>query len=358
MLPFGSALYIFRTLDHTPLCRSNSIKAFDFKMSAKVKEPIAIVGSACRFAGGSNSPSKLWETIREPSDHRRVIPESRFYPDGFYQHDGSRHDRTDVKHAYLLDGDPAAFDAEFFGVKPVEAKALDPQQRFLMEVAYEALENAGIPLSYLKGSDTGVYVGSMFHDYASIVLRDLTDLPLYAATGTGASLLSNRLSYFFDWHGPSVTLDTACSSSLVALHLAVQALRNGEARVALVCGVNLILGPENFIIESKLKMLSPDGRSRMWDQDANGYARGEGVGVLVLKTLHAAEEDGDDIECVIRETAINQDGASESAGITMPNAAAQEALIRTTYAKAGLDLNKAGDEPQYFGECLDYAVIH
>lgn len=317
-------------------------------MSGSNNEPIAIVGSACRFAGGVNSPSKLWELLREPRDLRCVIPDSRFNPIGFYHASGSYHGRTNVKHAYIIQEDPGAFDAEFFGIKPVEAKAMDPQQRLLMEVAYEALENTGIPIESMRGSDTGVYVGAMLHDYSTLILRDLSDLPVYTATGTGASILSNRLSHFFDWHGPSITLDTACSSSLVATHLAVQALRAGDTKIALACGSNMILGPENFIIESKLKMLSPQGRCRMWDEDADGYGRGEGLGVLVLKTLGAALKDGDHIECIIRETALNQDGASNYGGITMPNAFAQEALIRTTYAKAGLELGISENRPHFF----------
>jgi acyl transferase domain-containing protein len=315
-------------------------------MSPRASEPIAIVGSACRFAGDASSPSKLWDVLQNPKDLLQKIPASRFNADAFYHPDGSYHGHSNVKHAYLLNEDMAAFDAEFFGIKAAEAKAMDPQQRLLMETTYEALEAAGMPITNLKESDTGVYVGVMFNDYACMLLRDFQDIPTYYATGTGQSILSNRISYFFNWHGPSVTIDTACSSSLVAVHMAVQALRAGDSRMAVACGSNLILDPMNFVIESKLKMLSPDGRSRMWDQEANGYARGEGVATLVLKTLSAALEDGDHIECIIRETALNQDG--QSAGITMPSPSAQEALIRSTYAKAGLDLLSAKDRPQYF----------
>ncbi|KAF4625319.1 hypothetical protein G7Y89_g12847 [Cudoniella acicularis] len=315
-------------------------------MSNHQNEPIAVVGSACRFAGDASSPSKLWDILQNPTDLRQEIPPSRFNPGAFYHPDGSHHGHSNVRHAYLLNEDLAAFDAEFFGIKPVEAKAIDPQQRFLLEIVYEGLESAGIPISELRGSDTGVYVGVMFNDYGTMLLRDYQDVPTYYATGTGQSILSNRISYFFDWHGPSVTLDTACSSSLVAVHMAVQALRSGDSRMALACGTNLIIGPEGFIIESKLSMLSPDGRSRMWDQGANGYARGDGVAAVVLKTLSAALEDGDYIECIIRETGLNQDGATP--GITMPSATAQEALIRSTYAKAGLNLLAPNDRPQYF----------
>ncbi|KAI0014683.1 putative polyketide synthase [Xylariomycetidae sp. FL0641] len=315
-------------------------------MSFRSREPIAVVGSACRFAGDISSPTTLWNLLRAPVDVLREIPPSRYNPDGFYHQHASHHGHTNVRHAYLLNEDVAAFDAEFFGVKLVEAKAMDPQQRFLLEVAYEALESAGMTVSSLRGSDTGVYVGVMFNDYGTMLLRDFQDIPTYYATGTGQSILSNRLSYYFDWHGPSMTVDTACSSSLVAVHLAVQALRAGDCRTALASGTNLMLGPEGFVIESKLNMLSPDGRSRMWDQDANGYARGDGVACIVLKTLSAALQDGDHIECVLRETGINQDGATP--GITMPSALAQEALIRRTYVRAGLDLGRPSDRPQYF----------
>lgn len=282
-------------------------------MSSRASEPIAIVGSACRFAGSASSPSRLWERLRDPIDLRREIPYDRFSAEGFYHPKGTYHGHSNVRHAYLLDEkmDPSAFDAEFFGVKPAEAKAMDPQQRFLLEVVYEAIESAGLTMTSMAGSDTAVYVGSMFDDYGTMILRDIQDTPTYFATGTGRSLLSNRISYFFDWHGPSISVDTACSSSLVAVHMAVQCLRAGECRTSLACGTNLILGPENFIVESKLGMLSPDGRSRMWDQGANGYARGDGVAALVLKTLSAALEDGDHIECIIRETALNQDGATQ-----------------------------------------------
>ncbi|KAF2630541.1 putative polyketide synthase [Macroventuria anomochaeta] len=309
-------------------------------------EPIAIVGSGCRFAGGVDSPSKLWELLREPRDIRREIPRERFSVQGFYHPDGAYHGHSNVQHAYLLEQDPSHFDTDFFGIKPSEAKSMDPQQRILMETVYEAIEAAGMTISGLKGSDTSVFAGLMTNDYGMLLTRDLAHVPTYHATGISSAIVSNRVSYFFDWHGPSMTVDTGCSASLVALHLAVQSLRNGECGMALACGTNLILGPEYFVIESKLKMLSPDGQSKMWDQDANGYARGDGVTAVVLKTLSAALADGDHIECIIRETGLNQDGATP--GITMPSASAQEALIRNVYAKAGLDLRSDTDRPQYF----------
>ena len=310
------------------------------------QEPIAIVGTACRFAGGVDSPSKLWDLLREPRDVRSEISRDRFDVKGFYHPNSSQHGHANVRHSYMFDHDPTFFDAEFFGINPIESRAMDPQQRVLLETVYEALESSGMSIEKLRGSDTGVYAGVMCGDYEAVLLRDLDVAPTYWAVGTSRAVLSNRISYFFDWHGASVTVDTACSSSLVAVHQAIQALRAGDSRMAVACGSNLILGPEMYVIESKVKMLSPDGLSRMWDKDANGYARGEGVGAIVLKTLSAALADGDDIECIIRETGLNQDGATT--GLTMPSAEAQRALIHKTYKKAGLDLNVAADRPQYF----------
>lgn len=309
-------------------------------------EPIAIIGSGCRFPGGANSPSKLWELLREPRDLLTPIPESRFNPTSFYHEDGLHHGTSNIKDSYLLSEDHRHFDAQFFGIKPVEANSVDPQQRLLLETVYEGVESAGLSIAGLQGSNTAVYVGLMSGDYADLLNRDPNGFPTYFATGTARSILSNRVSYFFDWHGPSMTIDTACSSSLVALHQAVQTLRSGDCKVAIAAGSNLILGPEQYIAESKLKMLSPESRSRMWDRDADGYARGDGIASVVLKTLRQAIADGDHIECVVRETGINQDGRTK--GITMPSPIAQATLIRETYAKANLDLDKASDRPQFF----------
>ncbi|RHZ44089.1 uncharacterized protein CDV56_101092 [Aspergillus thermomutatus] len=268
----------------------------------------------------------------------------RYDADGFYHPDGLHHGSSNVRHAYTLTEDVRHFDASFFQISANEAAAIDPQQRLLLEVVYEALESAGQPIEDLRGSDTAVIVGQMCADYNDILTRDLETMPTYFATGTSRAIMANRVSYAFDWHGPSWTIDTACSSSLVAVHQAVQLLRAGDSRVAIAAGSNLLLGPEPYIAESKLKMLSPDGRSRMWGANANGYARGDGVAAVVLKTLSAALEDGDSIECIIRATGVNQDGRTK--GITMPSSAAQAELIRKTYEAAGL--SPLHDRPQYF----------
>ena len=198
----------------------------------------------------------------------------------------------------------------------------------------------------IEGSQTGVFIGLMTEDYSNIVGRDLQNVPTYFASGTARSIVSNRLSYVFGLRGPSMTIDTACSSSLVALHLAVQSLRSGESCCALVGGSNLLLSPEQYIAGTKLKLFSPSGRCRMWDKNASGYGRGEGVAVMVLKTLSQALHDGDPVECLIRETGVNQDGKTK--GITMPSADAQTELIRKTYARAGLDLSQSSHRPHYF----------
>lgn len=283
-------------------------------MTSPGPEPIAIIGSGCRFPGDATTPSKLWDALREPQDHLAPIPEERFSTRGFYHQAGDHHGHTNVTQAYLL-SEHRRFDAQFFGISPAEAKVMDPQMRLLLETVYEAIESAGQTIHSLAGSDTAVYTGVMTGDYEHSMARDQDSMGTYHVTGTARSLLANRLSYFFDWRGPSVTLDTACSSSLFAVHHGVQQLRSGASRVAVAAGANLLLDPVAFVGESKLKMLSPGARSRMWDAAADGYARGEGVAAVVLKTLGAALADGDDIECVIRETAVNQDGRTR--GITV-----------------------------------------
>ncbi|EMT72749.1 Lovastatin nonaketide synthase [Fusarium odoratissimum] len=309
-------------------------------------EPIAVIGSACRFPGDSSSPSKLWDLLKAPRDLLTKVPSNRYNADAFYHADSKHHGTTNVRHSYFLNEDPASFDNNFFNIQPGEAEAIDPQQRLLMEVVYQGLCASGQTIEGLRGSSTSVYVGVMCDDWNGILTRDLEVFPQYGATGMARSIMSNRISYFFDWHGPSMTIDTACSSSLVAVHQAIQTLRSGESEVAIAAGANLILTPGMYVAESKLSMLSPSGRSKMWDQDVNGYARGEGIAAVVLKPLSAAIRDNDHIDCIIRATGVNQDGRTP--GLTMPSATAQADLIRSTYTRAGLDINKPEDRPQFF----------
>lgn len=311
-------------------------------------ERVAIIASACRFPGEANSPAKLWELLKEPRDVLCAFPKDsmRLNLQSFYHQNGEHHGSTDVQNkGYLLSEDIRLFDASFFRISPPEAAAMDPQQRILLETVYEALESAGLPLDQLQGSLTSVWAGLMNGDFADIQARDLETLPTQHATGTHRSILSNRISYFLDVRAPSMTIDTACSSSLVALHQAVQSLRSGESDMAIVAGVNLILDPVMYVAESKLHMLSPDSRSRMWDKDANGYARGEGFAAIVLQRVGDAVRDRNHIECIVRGTAVNSDGRGKGA-ITVPSAAAQTALIKQAYRDAGLDARR--DRCHYF----------
>lgn len=213
---------------------------------------------------------------------------------------------------------------------------MDPQQRILLEVAYEAFENAGLGPEQLSASNCGVYVGQWTADYAEVLARDTEYPATYHTTGVGPAITSNRISYQFDLRGPSLTVDTGCSSSLVALHLAVQGLRSRETEVCFVGGVNLMVDPQRFTYQSKLKMFSGEGRSFSFDHRANGYGRGEGCGGLVLKPLAAALRDGDHVRAIIRNCALNQDGRTP--GISVPSAEAQMDAIRKAYQDAGLEL--------------------
>ncbi|KAJ8121482.1 hypothetical protein ONZ43_g2075 [Nemania bipapillata] len=311
-------------------------------------EAIAIIGTSCRLPGGINSPGRLWELLKHPVDLSSKIPASRFNSESFYHPDAEHPGTANVTKAYLLDDDPLAFDNDFFNINIREAESMDPQQRIILEVVYEAIEAAGYSISQLQGSSTGVFMGQMTDDYRDLLLRDIDCHPLYTGTGISRSILANRVSYAFDWKGPSVNIDTACSSSLVALHQAVQSLRQGECDTAVVAGVNLVFGPETFSVlsSSKLRMLSPTGKCHMWDESADGYARGEGFVAIVIKTLTSALVDGDHIECTIRNTGVNQDG--QSAGLTVPSSDAQADLIRSTYQKCGLDCSKEEGRCQYF----------
>jgi hybrid polyketide synthase/nonribosomal peptide synthetase ACE1 len=328
-------------------------------------EPIAVIGTGCRFPGNATTIAKLWELLSQPRDLSTEIPLSRFNSQGFYHPNGSHHGTSNVQKSYFLEEDVRQFDSQFFNISTAEAESMDPQQRKLLEVVFEAIESANLTMEQLRGTPTAVYVGLMCDGYSGLIFSDMESVPTYGATGAARSILSNRISYFFDWTGPSMTIDSACSSSLVAVHQAVQTLRNRECSVALAAGVNLTLSPRMFIAESKLRMLSPNGRCRMWDEGGDGYARGEGIAAVMLKRLSDAIADGDHIECIIRETHVNQSG--RSTGLTVPNPVAQVNLIRQTYAKAGLDLSRQADRPQYFqahgtgtkvGDLSEVTAIH
>ncbi|NEO44417.1 MAG: SDR family NAD(P)-dependent oxidoreductase, partial [Moorea sp. SIO4A3] len=294
--------------------------------------PIAIVGIGCRFTQ-AETPQEFWQLLHDGIDGITQIPKDRWDIDSFYEPEPATPGKMNTRCAGLLE-QVDGFEPSFFRVSSREAKQMDPQQRLILEVAWEALENAGIAPERLAGSQTGVFVGVSNCDYSVLMPRDISGLDAYSGTGTNPSIIPCRLSYVLNLRGPSLAVDTACSSSLVALHYACQSLKTGESDLCLVGGVNLILMPEPTIICSQAKMMSADGRCKTFDQAADGYVRGEGCGVVVLKRLPDAIRDGDNIRAIIRGSAVNQDGHSN--GLTAPNGPSQQAVIRQALANAGV----------------------
>ncbi len=294
-----------------------------------VKEPIAIIGLSCRFPQAEN-PQAFWELLRNGVDAITEVPSDRWDVDALHSENPDPGKITSRFGGFLDRVD--LFDPAFFGISPREASRMDPQQRLLLEVSWEALENAFIPPHSLAGTQTGVFVGISSYDYSRLQFNDPEMIDAYAGTGNAHSIAANRLSYVFDLRGPSMAVDTACSSSLVATHLACQSLRNSESDLALAGGVNLILTPELTITFSQARMLSPDGHCKTFDASADGYVRGEGCGVVVLKRYSDALRDGDNILALIRGSAVNQDGRSN--GLTAPNGLAQQDVIRRALADA------------------------
>jgi acyl transferase domain-containing protein/acyl carrier protein len=300
--------------------------------AARSAEPIAVIGLGCRFPGASD-PEAFWKLLRSGGDAIGEVPADRWDIGAFYDQDPAAPGRVSTRHGGFLSGIDQ-FEPSFFCISPREASHMDPQQRLLLEVTWEALENAGISPQSLHGSDTGVFVGLSTSDYAGLAFLDPSCVGAYAGTGNAHSVAANRLSYLLDLRGPSMAVDTACSSSLVAVHLACQSLHTGECRVALAGGVNVILTPQLTIAFSKAGMMAADGRCKTFDAAADGYVRGEGCGVVVLKRLADAIADGDQVLAIVRGSAVNQDGLSN--GLTAPNGRAQEAVIRAALARAGV----------------------
>ena len=302
--------------------------------------PIAIIGMACRLSGDVSSAEELWQLCSRARSGWSEIPKERWSQQGFYHPNPSKTGTYNPQGAHFIQEDIALFDAPFFNISATEAKGIDPQQRLMLECTYEALENAGVPKESVVGRNVGVFVGGSYAEYASYCMKDTDTVPAYEATGTAQSILSNRVSYYFDFKGPSVTVDTACSSTLAALHLACQSLRSGESSSALVGGSHLNLVPDMFISMSNSRLLSPSGKCYSFDDRAEGFGRGEGIGCIMIKPLDAAIRDGDKIRAVIRNTGMNQDGRTQ--GISMPSGEAQADLIRHVYSSAGLDVKDTG----------------
>ncbi|HJG45218.1 beta-ketoacyl synthase N-terminal-like domain-containing protein, partial [Corynebacterium variabile] len=293
---------------------------------------VAVVGMAARYPG-AESVRDMWTLFEQGRSGVGELPEGRWS-----EFDGDPEMVRRMNEAQLTGGylqDIASFDNEFFGLSPVEAANMDPQQRILLQLTWEALEDAHIPANTLRGTRTGVFMGTTNNDYGMLIAADPTAAHPYALTGNSTAVIANRISYAFDFRGPSVALDTACSSSLVAVHDAVAALRTGEASVAVAGGVNILANPFGTVAFSELGVLSPTGGIRAFSEDADGIVRSDGAGVLILKRLSDARRDGDDILGVIAGSAVNQDGRSN--GLTAPNPEAQVEVLRQAYTDARID---------------------
>ena len=312
--------------------------------TAAIDEPIAIIAVACRFPG-SPDPDAYWAVLSGGVDAISEIPEDRFDVDEYYDPDQQARGKIYTRSGGYLDS-VDGFDPEFFGISPREAVWIDPQQRLMLEVAWESLERAGYSPASLRGSRTGVFVGVGANEYSYLLSNEsLENLEPHFITGNALNAIAGRVAFTLGLEGPAVAMDTACSSSLVAVHQASQALHSGDCDMALAGGVNVLLSPASLVAASRARMLAPDGHCKTFDAAADGYVRGEGCGLLVLKRLSDAQRDGDRICAVIRSSAVNQDGASS--GLTVPNGGAQQRLIAAALARAGLS-----------GADVDYLEAH
>ena len=306
-------------------------------MPALKNDAIAVVGMACRFPGGAHNPEAFWDLLSQGRDAVVEVPPTRWNLDTYYDPDPALKGKMYVREGGFLRESPFEFDAGFFRINPHEAVRLDPQQRLILEVAWEGLEDAGLTMERLARSRTGVYVGVFCLDNKLIHFSEQNHASLNTHTAAAATMaiVANRVSYTFNLCGPSVAMDTACSSSLVAFHLACQSLRTGECDHVLVGGVNVMLKPEYTISMCKGKYLAPDGRCKAFDASGDGYGRGEGAGMIVLKRLEDARRDKDRIYAVVRATGANQDGATP--GISVPSFESQVSLLREVYGRAGVE---------------------
>ncbi|RAK87226.1 polyketide synthase [Aspergillus costaricaensis CBS 115574] len=298
--------------------------------------PLAVVGMSLKFPEDATSPEAFWKMLVEGRCVSTEFPSNRMNIDAHHDAERGRLHSVTCRGAHFMKEDLGFFDAPFFGITDADAKAMDPQQRLALETVYRALENAGLPIEQVAGSKTSVFAGSFCSDYHMLQIKDPLNVPKNATAGTGRNMIANRISWFYDFLGPSATVDTACSSSLMAVDLACQSIWGGDAAMGVAIGCNIILAPEMTIGLDNLGLLSRDSHSYSFDKRANGYARGEGVGAVVIKRLDDAIADGDTVRAVIRSSSSNQDG--KTPGILQPSKEAQVRLIRDTYQKAGLDM--------------------
>jgi len=307
------------------------------KLEKERAEPIAIIGLGCRFPGGGNTPDNFWQILEQGVDTIREIPKERWDVDAYYDSHPGTLGKMYTRYGGFLTENIDFFDAQFFGIAPKEVELMDPQQRLVLEVTWEALENASINPYDLRGTSTGIFIGVCNHDFSDVVSKNLPDeeKEFYLLTGNTISILSGRMAYILGLTGPSVSMDTACSSSLTALHEACQSLRSGECNLALSGGVNILLNPDIHMGFCAANALAPDGHCKTFDARGDGYVRGEGCGMIVLKRLSDALADKNPIIAVIRSSAINQDGPRS--GLTVPSKEAQASLIRSALTKAHLE---------------------
>jgi acyl transferase domain-containing protein len=298
-------------------------------------EPIAIIGMGCRFPGGANDPETYWNLLKDGANAITEVPKNRWDIDVYYDRDPNVPGKMYTRYGGFV-GEVDSFDPQFFGISPREAVSIDPQQRLLLEVSWEALENAGQTLEKLNGSRTGTFIGLTTDDYSRLLVNSsqLNGIDAYSSLGSLRCMAAGRLAYLYNLQGPTMQLDTACSSSLLSVHLACQSLRSRECDLAIAGGVNLMLSPEASISLCKMRALTADNRCKTFDAAADGYVRGEGGGIVVLKRLSDAVAEGDAILATIRGSAVNHDGFSN--GLTAPNGLAQEAVIRQALENAGV----------------------
>lgn len=327
---------------------AKKIKELDLELKkSKEEKEIAIIGYNCRFPGGANNSRLFWDKLSQEYDAVTKIKPDRFQTDSFFSEDTQDKGKMYTRYGSFLDQDIKKFDNVHFEISALEAVSVDPQQRLLLEVSWEAMENAGLNIEEMKGSKTGVFVGIDAIDYVNreMISGDVNDIGRYSLVGVSSHSAAGRLSYFYDFKGPAVSLSTACSSSLTAMNMAVDSLKNGQCDLAIVGGVNLILNPEPFVGLSQSNGLSPDGRCKTFDTSADGFGRGEGCGIVILKRLSDAKRDKNSIEALVKGIYVGQDGKSN--GFFAPNGLAEQRVIAETLKKAGLGV-----------EDVDYIEAH